>query len=41
MTKYRRAVLTGELGNRVRKLIREICGTHEVSIMNLKTAFDN
>ena len=29
-TKYRRAALTGEVGMRVRDMIREICGQHEV-----------
>jgi putative transposase len=32
-TKYRRPALTGEVGLRVRDLIREICGAHEVTIM--------
>lgn len=33
VTKYRRAVLTGEVAVRVRDLIREICGQHEVTIL--------
>jgi len=32
-TKYRRPALTGEVALRVRDLIREICGEHEVTIM--------
>ena len=32
-TKYRRAVLVGDAAIRVRDLIREICGTHDVKIM--------
>jgi putative transposase len=32
-TKYRRPALTGEVGLRVRDLIREICAAHEVTIM--------
>jgi putative transposase len=32
-TKYRRPVLTGEVGLRVRELIRQICGAHEVTII--------
>ena len=32
-TKYRRPALTGEVGLRVRDLIREICAGHEVTIM--------
>ena len=31
--KYRRPALTGEIAKRVRDLIRDICGQHEVSIM--------
>jgi putative transposase len=33
VTKYRRPALVGEIGLRVRELIREICGQHEVVIM--------
>jgi putative transposase len=33
VTKYRRPTLTGEVALRVRDLIREICGQHEVTIM--------
>ena len=33
VTKYRRPALVGEIGLRVRDLIREICGQHEVVIM--------
>jgi len=33
VTKYRRRVLTGEVGTRVRDLIKEICGQQEVMIM--------
>lgn len=32
-TKYRKAVLVGEAATRVRDLIREICGTHDVKII--------
>ena len=32
-TKYRKAVLTGEVPLRVRDLIREICGEHDIKIM--------
>lgn len=32
VTKYRRPVLTGEVGTRVRDLIREICRAHDVEI---------
>jgi putative transposase len=32
-TKYRKPVRTGELALRLRELIREICGQHEVRIM--------
>ncbi len=33
VTKYRKPVLTGEVGNRVRELIREICRTNEIEIL--------
>jgi putative transposase len=33
VTKYRRPALVGEIGLRVRELIREICGQHEVVSM--------
>jgi len=39
-TKYRRAALTGEVATRVRDLIREICGQHEVTIMKGHVAKD-
>jgi hypothetical protein len=32
-TKYRRGALTGEVATRVRDLICEICGQHEVTIL--------
>ena len=32
-TKYGKAVLRGEVGERVRELIREVCRQHEVTIM--------
>lgn len=32
-TKYRKPVLTGEVGNRVRELVREVCRTHDVEIL--------
>ena len=33
ITKYRRPALSGEVATRVRDLIRDICGQHEVNIM--------
>lgn len=33
VTKYRKGVLTGEVGIRLRELIREICRTYEVEIL--------
>src|ERR1700689_5408669 len=33
IAKYRRPALEGEIATRVRDLIRDICGQHEVSIM--------
>lgn len=32
-TKYRKPVLTGEVALRVREVVREICGNHDVKIM--------
>ena len=32
-TKYRKRILAGEVGLRVRELIREVCRQHEVTIM--------
>ena len=32
-TKYRKPVLTGEVALRVRDLVREICGEHDIKIM--------
>ena len=32
-TKYRKPVLTGKVGTRVRDLIREICTTHNIEIL--------
>ncbi len=34
-TKYRKPVLTGEVATRLRDLIREICGDHDVKIMDV------
>jgi len=33
ITKYRRSILTGVVGNRLRDLVREICRTHEIEIL--------
>ena len=33
VTKYRKPVMTGEVGTRLRELIREICGHQEVTII--------
>ena len=38
---YRRPALTGEVATRVRDLIREICGQHEVRIMKGHVAKDH
>jgi len=40
-TKYRRPALTGEVATRVRDLIREICGQHEVTILKGHVAKDH
>src|ERR1700729_4163005 len=41
ITKYRRPALSGEVATRVRDLIREICGQHEVTIMKGHVAKDH
>jgi putative transposase len=33
ITKYRKAVLTGPVGTRLRELVREICRTNEIEIL--------
>ena len=33
MTKYRKQILVGEVGLRLRELVREICRTNEIEIM--------
>jgi putative transposase len=33
VTKYRKGVLTGAVGTRVRDLVREICRTHDIDIL--------
>ena len=40
-TKYRRGALTGEVATRVRDMIREICGQHEVTILKGHVAKDH
>ena len=32
-TKYRKPIMTGEVGLRVRELVRQICSAHEVDIL--------
>ncbi len=41
VTKYRKAVMTGEVGLRLRELIREICGNSEVTIIKGHVAKDH
>jgi putative transposase len=41
ITKYRRPALSGEVATRVRDLIRDICGQHEVKIMKGQVAKDH
>jgi len=41
ITKYRKAVLTGEIAKRVRELIREICRTCDVEIIRGHVAKDH
>ena len=41
VTKYRRKVLTGEVGIRVRDLVREVCRTHEIEILQGSVSGDH
>ena len=41
VTKYRKPMMTGEVGLRVRELLREICGTHDVTIIKGHVAKDH
>ena len=41
VTKYRRSVLTGEVGVRLRDLVREICRTHEIEILQGSVSCDH
>ena len=41
VTKYRKAVLRGEVGEWVRELLREICRQHEVTILKGHVAKDH
>jgi len=41
ITKYRKPVLTGEIANRARELIREICRNNEVEILKGHVAKDH
>lgn len=40
-TKYRKPVMTGEVGLRLRELIREVCGNSEVTIIKGHVAKDH
>ena len=41
ITKYRKRVLVGEVGNRLRDLVREICRTHEIEILEGAVSVDH
>ena len=41
VTKYRKPVMTGEVGLRLRELLREICGTAEVTVIKGHVAKDH
>ena len=41
VNKYRKAVLTGEVGVRLRDLVREICRTHEIEILQGSVSRDH
>ena len=41
VTKYRRSILTGSVGTRVRDLVREICRTHDIEILQGAVSADH
>jgi len=41
VTKYRKAVLRGEVGVRLRDLVREVCRTHEIEILQGSVSCDH
>ena len=41
VTKYRKAILSGVVGQRLRELVREVCRTHEVEILRGHVAQDH
>jgi len=41
VTKYRKKVLTGEVGLRVRELVREVCRTNEIEILQGSVSVDH
>ena len=41
ITKYRKKVLTGEVGTRLRDLVREICRTHDIEILEGSVSQDH
>ena len=41
VTKYRKGILAGEVGVRLRDLIREICRTHEIEILQGSVSRDH
>jgi putative transposase len=41
VTKYRKKVLTGAVGTRVRELVREVCRTNEIEILQGAVSADH
>ena len=41
VTKYRKQALTGEVGFRLRDLVREVCRTHEIDILQGSVSSDH
>ena len=39
VTKYRKQVLTGAVGERVRELVREVCRTNEIEILHVQKQY--
>ena len=41
VTKYRKKVLVGEVGTRLRELVREVCRTNEIEILQGNVCSDH
>ena len=41
VTKYRKSILTGEVGTRLREIVREVCRTNEIEILQGAVSSDH